>query len=188
MKKRMVIAFFATSLTAGASFAADWPLMGPQLYPAAPRMAVEWTGIYFGANAGYGWAQGSSTTVFGGGVTGGTTTPLGLGATELGTTGLLGSSSPRGGIAGGQIGFNWQAGMVVFGAELDSQWSGQANAVSLICTPPRPGCTATEAIKIRSLTTGRARIGLAFDWLMPYVTAGGALVNARDDLTVNVGE
>src|SRR5262249_14562829 len=29
--------------------------------------------------------------------------------------------------------------------------------------------------------------GLAFDWLMPYVTAGGALLNARDDLTVNVG-
>jgi len=85
------------------------------------------------------------------------------------------------------VGFNWQAGMVVFGAELDAQWSGQSNAVSLICTPPRPGCTATEAIQIRSLTTGRARIGLAFDWLMPYVTAGGALVNARDDLTVNVG-
>src|SRR6516165_11193208 len=196
MKKRVVIAFFAASLTAGASFAADWPLMGPQLYPSAPRMAVDWTGIYFGANAGYGWAQGSSNTVFGGGLTGretapqgppGTMTPFGLGATELGRTGLLGSSSPRGGIAGGQIGFNWQAGMVVFGAELDAQWSGQSNAVSLICTPPIPGCTATEAVKIRSLTTGRARIGLAFDWLMPYVTAGGALVNVRDDLTVNVG-
>src|SRR5258708_35544035 len=77
--------------------------------------------------------------------------------------------------------------MVVFGAEFDAQWSGQSNAVSLICTPPIPGCTATEAVKIRSLTTGRARIGLAFDWLMPYVTAGGGLVNARDDLTVNVG-
>ena len=194
MKKRMVIAFFATSFTAGVSFAADWPLMGPQLYPSAPRMAVEWTGIYFGVNAGYGWAQGSSNTVFGGGsantallIPAGATTPFGLGATELGGTGLLGSSSPRGGIAGGQIGFNWQAGMVVFGAELDAQWSGQSNAVSLICTPPMPGCTATEAVKIRSLTTGRARIGLAFDWLMPYVTAGGALVTARDDLTVNVG-
>jgi outer membrane immunogenic protein len=161
-------------------------------------MAVEWTGIYFGANAGYGWAQGSSNTVFGGGVgntllasglviPAGATTPFGLGATELGGTSLLGSSSPRGGIAGGQIGFNWQAGMVVFGAELDAQWSGQSNAVLLSCTPPTRGCTATEAIKIRSLTTGRARIGLAFDWLMPYVTAGGALVNARDDLTVNVG-
>src|SRR5215813_6041614 len=191
MKKRMVIAFFATSLTAGASFAADWPLMGPQLYPSAPRMAVDWTGIYFGVNAGYGWAQGSSNTVFGGGggflFPGGTTTPLGLGATELGGTRLSSSSSPRGGIAGGQIGFNWQAGRVVFGAELDAQWSGQSNTVSLICTPPMPGCTASDAIKIRSLTTGRARVGLAFDWLMPYVTAGGALVNARDDLTVTVG-
>src|SRR5262252_5530352 len=198
MKKRVVIAFFATSLTAGASFAADWPLMGPQLYPSAPRMAVEWTGINFGVNAGYGWAQGSSNTVFGGGVgntllasglviPAGATTALGLGASELGGTSLLGSSSPRGGIAGGQIGFNWQAGMVVFGAELDAQWSGQSNAVLLTCTPPTPGCTASEAIKIRSLTTGRARIGLAFDWLMPYVTAGGALANARNDLTVNVG-
>src|SRR6516162_5418855 len=51
MKKRVVIAFFATSLTAGTPFAPDWPLMGPQLYPSAPRMAVDWTGIYFGANA-----------------------------------------------------------------------------------------------------------------------------------------
>src|SRR6266478_4341409 len=194
MKKRMVIAFFATSLTAGVSFAADWPVIGTQLYPSAPRMAVEWTGIYFGVNAGYGWAQGSSNTVFGGGaaytallIPAAATTPLGRGASELGGTGLSSSSSPRGGIAGGQVGFNWQAGMVVFGAELDAQWSGQSNAVSLICTPPTPGCTATEAIKIRSLTTGRARIGLAFDWLMPYVTAGGALVTARDDLTVNVG-
>jgi outer membrane immunogenic protein len=183
----MVIAFFATSLTAGVSFAADWPVIGTQLYPSGPLMAVDWTGIYFGVNAGYGWAQGSSTTDFGGGLTGGTTTPLGLGATELGNTGLLSSSSPRGGIAGGQIGFNWQAGMVVFGVELDGQWSGQATTVSLICTPPMPGCTASEAVKIRSLTTGRARIGLPFDWLMPYVTAGGALVNARDDLTVTVG-
>jgi hypothetical protein len=85
MKKRVVIAFFATSLTAGMSFAADWPLMGPQLYPSVPLTPVEWTGIYFGVNAGYGWASGSSNTVFGGGLTGGTTTPLGLGATELGS-------------------------------------------------------------------------------------------------------
>jgi outer membrane immunogenic protein len=173
MKKRMVIAFFATSLTAGVSFAADWPLMGPQLYPSAPRMAVEWTGIYFGVNAGYGWAQSSSTIVIGGGLPGGTTTPLGLGATELGGTTLVDSGKLRGAIAGGQMGFNWQAGMVVFGAEVDAQWSGQQDS--------------TLGVKIRSLTTGRARVGLAFDWLMPYVTAGGALVNARDDLTLTVG-
>jgi outer membrane immunogenic protein len=166
MKKRMVVAFFATSLTAGVSFAADWPVIGTQLYPSAPRMAVEWTGIYFGVNAGYGWAQGSSNTVFGGGaantallIPAAATTPLGLGATELGGTSLLGSSSPRGGIAGGQVGFNWQAGMVVFGAEFDAQWSGQSNAVSLICTPPIPGCTATEAVLDRL-----QRDGLVSGW------------------------
>jgi hypothetical protein len=39
-------------------------------------------------------------------------------------------------------------------------------------------------MKIKSIVTGRGRIGLAFDWLMPYVTAGGALVNAQNDLIV----
>src|SRR5258708_31273672 len=77
--------------------------------------------------------------------------------------------------------------MVIMGADVDSQGTGQVNTIAFICRAPTSACTASEAIKIRSLTTGRARIGLAFDWLMPYVTAGGALVNARDDLTVNVG-
>jgi hypothetical protein len=50
-----------------------------------------------------------------------------------------------------------------------------------------PACTAAETVKIKTLTTGRARIGLAFDWLKPYVTAGGALITTQDDLTVTVG-
>jgi outer membrane immunogenic protein len=167
MKKRVVIAFFATSLTAGVSFAADWPVIAPQLYPSGPLTAVEWTGLYFGVNAGYGWAQSSSTIVIGGGLPGGTTTPLGEGPTELGGATSMDSGNLRGAIAGGQMGFNWQAGMVVFGAEFDAQWSGQQDSAL--------------GVKIRSLSTGRARVGLAFDWLMPYVTAGGALVNARNE-------
>ena len=39
-------------------------------------------------------------------------------------------------------------------------------------------------MKIKLIVTGRGRIGLAFDWLMPYVTAGAALVNAQNDLIV----
>src|SRR5262245_48674687 len=182
MKKRVVIAFFATSLTAGVSFAADWPVMGPQLYPSAPLTAVEWTGIYFGVNAGYGWAQGSSNTVFGGGLTGGTTTPLGAGATELGGTGLFSSSSPRGGTAGGQVGFIRQAGVVVFGAELDAQWTGESKAVSVIWTPAKPGCTASDAIRTRPHTALRAAVAFACGRVMPYVSAGGELANARDAL------
>src|SRR5260370_38611662 len=111
MKKRMVIAFFATSLTAGESFAADWPVIGTQLYPSAPRMAVEWTGIYFGVNAGYGRAQGSSNTVFGGGaantallIPAAGTPSLGLGAPEPGGTSLLGPSGHPGSRPGAQGG------------------------------------------------------------------------------------
>jgi hypothetical protein len=96
----------------------------------------------------------SSSIVFTGDLAGGTTTPLGRDATELTGTTLLGSGSLSGALAGGQIGFNWQAGMVVFGAEVDAQWLGQQGTSSVVCNP---GCTASEVIKIRSLTTGRAR-------------------------------
>jgi outer membrane immunogenic protein len=97
---------------------------------------------------------------------------------------VIGSGKLDGAIAGGQIGFNWQAGMIVFGAELDAQWSGQQRAFAANCGA---GCTAAESVRIRSIVTGRARVGLAFDWLMPYLTAGAALVNARDELTMTVG-
>jgi outer membrane immunogenic protein len=184
MKKRMAIAFFAACLSGGASFAADWPIAAPQLYRPVPAMPIEWTGLYFGVNAGYGWAQGSTNTFFAGDLTGGTTTPLGLGPTELSGTKLNGSGNPSGAIAGGQIGFNWQAGMLVFGAEADGQWLGQQSSFTVVCSS---GCVATENVKIKSLATGRARVGLAFDWLLPYVTAGAALVNVSDDLTVTAG-
>jgi outer membrane immunogenic protein len=180
----MVMAFLAACVSGGAGFAADWPLAAPQLYRAVPAMAVEWTGLYFGANAGYGWAHGSTDTSFEGGFSGGTTTLLGLGPTELSGTTLGGSGKPSGAIAGGQVGFNWQAGMLVFGAEADGQWSGQQSSFTVVCSG---GCTATENVKIRSLATGRARVGLAFDWILPYLTAGAALVNIDDDLTVTAG-
>jgi outer membrane immunogenic protein len=176
---------------AGAAFAADLPVSGPyRPGPFMVRQPVEWTGIYFGANAGYGWGQYSSNIAFTGLQANspplfpaGTTTPFGLGATELSGTRIPGSGSPNGAIAGGQIGFNWQAGMFVFGGEIDGQWSGQQNTFT---TPCGATCTATESIQIRSLATGRGRFGLAFDWFMPYVTGGAALVNGLNNLSMTV--
>src|SRR5262249_39701373 len=109
-----------------------------------------------------------------------------LGALGAGvaTTNVFGSSNPRGAIAGGQIGFNWQWGRVVLGAEADGQWSGQQTTTPVFCTPD---CTASSTVKIKSLATGRARVGLAFDWLLPYVTAGAALVNVEDNFTLTAG-
>jgi len=194
MKKRLAFALLAAAFT-GDAFAADLSVtaISPAYYPGR-LVPSEWTGLYFGVNAGYGWAKESSTIFFTGFTGGATTTPAALGGTgiassgqgvtELDETSVVGSSSPRGGIAGGQMGFNWQSGMLVFGAEVDAQWSGQQATASVVCTP---NCTASSTVKIKSLTTGRARIGLAFDWILPYVTAGGALVNAEDNLAVTVG-
>jgi len=195
MNTRLLIALLTGCFAAGTSVAAELPLAGPapQLYYPGPLLPVEWTGFYFGGNAGYGWGKESSTTNFSGFSGGLTSTPAALGgaglgtlaagATELGGTTLVGSSNPRGGIAGGQFGFNWQWGQVVFGAEIDGQWSGQQATASVICN----NCTATSTYKVKSLATGRARVGLAFDWILPYVTAGAALVNAQDNLAVTVG-
>ena len=183
MNTRLLIALLTGCFVAGESIAAELPLRPPpQLSYPGPLLPVEWTGFYFGANAGYGWAKGSSHTIFTGALTGNTTTPGGLGATELGGTDVFGSSNPRGGIAGGQMGFNWQWGRVVVGAEADGQWSGQHATATLLCTPT---CTATSTVNIKSFATGRARFGLAFDWLLPYATAGAALVNVDDNLTVS---
>jgi outer membrane immunogenic protein len=179
------------------------PLYRPA--PFVPRQTVEWTGLYLGVNAGYGWGQTSTSTTFSGDPQAGSafalvntdpilgtttipgvfTTPLGRGATELGGTGVVGSGRPSGPLAGGQIGFNWQAGWFVFGAEFDAQWTEQRASFASGC--PKVNCFASDAVKLKSLLTGRARFGVAFDWIMPYVTAGAALVSVSDDLTMNVG-
>src|SRR5262245_50097968 len=137
------MAFVALGLTPAAAPAGDLavaPLYRP--VPFVPRQTVEWTGLYLGVNAGYGWGPTSTNASFEGdpqagalfsafdpriqsNVPGVFTTPNGLGATELSKTSLGGSGKLSGAIAGGQIGFNWQAGWAVFGAEFDAQWSGQ---------------------------------------------------------------
>ena len=198
MKKQIALALIAASCMAATSFAADLPASGPyRPSPFMVRQPIEWTGLYFGANAGYGWGQYSSNITFTGLGASGLTNPVpgfgpagiagGIiavgGPTELSGTRIIGSGSPSGAIAGGQIGFNWQAGMFVFGAEIDGQWSGQENTFTVACGPR---CSATESIKIRSLATGRGRFGLAFDWIMPYVTGGAALVNGLNNLSMTV--
>jgi outer membrane immunogenic protein len=86
-----------------------------------------------------------------------------------------------GGIAGGQLGYNYPAGNAVFGVELDGQWSGQKKDIISVC--PFFFCTITETIKINSFGTLRGRIGVAFDRILVYGTAGAAWISANDNVT-----
>src|SRR6266849_7269388 len=180
--KRILLACVALGVS-GASAA---ELATPQLYrptPVVSQRLYEWTGLYFGINAGYGWGDADSAVIFTGALPGGTTTPFGLGATELTGTTLAGTGRLSGGLAGGQAGFNFQSGGIVLGGELDAQWSGQRGSFTVNCST---GCAASLSPRIKSVLTARARLGYAFDGIMPYVTAGGAMVNVADDLTMTV--
>jgi len=115
--------------------------------PPPPLPVTNWAGFYIGAHGGGMWQQGSSNTYEGDWET-----------TRHKTTG----------IAGGQIGFNWQNGTGVYGIEVDGSWTGGNKA-----DDGHHGY-AGGANSIRWLSTARARMGLAVGNSMAYVTGGVA--------------
>jgi outer membrane immunogenic protein len=129
----------------------------------APRYApFSWAGFYIGANGGYGWSTSSDQL---GDLTGGRT-----------FQGL----SPKGGFAGGQWGYNWQAQQVVFGLESDLQWSDIRDTGT---NAPGGGVVAgAYESRLRWFGTSRIRLGLANDRTLIYGTAGLAAGRIRNDV------
>lgn len=108
-----------------------------------------WTGFYFGANAGYSWAT-INPKVSGPGLTGGTSETL---------------SSLNG---GAQVGYNWQINSFVFGIESDFQ-SANLRGSALF-----GGINETD--NLRWFGTARARIGYVtpIHQLLLYGTGGAS--------------
>jgi outer membrane immunogenic protein len=95
------LAFAGLSLASvAAASAADLPVKAPMM-SRTELSASTWTGLYLGANVGYGWAN-------------------------VGTAGV--SNDLNGVIGGGQIGYNWQMGSLVLGVEGDLQGSSESRS------------------------------------------------------------
>ncbi|MGC2070107.1 MAG: outer membrane beta-barrel protein [Pseudolabrys sp.] len=94
MKTKFMAILVAAVAAAGTAAAADLP-RGPAPYYYPPPAIYNWTGFYAGLNLGYEWGK---VTNF--------------------------SGDPSGIAGGGQLGYNWQVGQFVFGAETDIQVSG----------------------------------------------------------------
>jgi outer membrane immunogenic protein len=129
--------------------AADLPYRGgPQpVYNSIP--VFTWTGFYVGANAGYGWSTGMSRRI----------DPA---------FGRIGSGRSGGFVGGGQVGYNYQMGMFVLGAETDLQYAAVSNKGEFF------GTTYYQGSSDGYFGTLRARAGVAFNNALLYATAGFA--------------
>ena len=147
----LIAAFIAIVMLAPLGVqAADLPPAAPPYYPppAAVRTVANWNGFYVGGNFGVGLARDRSTFSAGG------------------VTFATADTAVFGAVGGGQVGYNWQSGALVLGAEADFDWSNLKGRISAQCTPCAPGANASLEHDVDWFGTARARIGFAADgWL-----------------------
>jgi len=138
------------SLIGGIALAADLPnrYQAPYAPYDAPPM-FSWTGFYAGINGG---------ASFGG-------------FSQAGSQ-FFGSAS--GGMVGGTIGYNYQAGPIVVGIEGDIDWASISGSKT-------PFVGVSSRATLDQVNTVRARIGYGYDRSLFYVTGGyaGGSVSSR---------
>src|SRR6478672_2239007 len=133
----------------------------------------DWTGLYIGANAGYGFGKSHTDALFSDAATG-----LPLFPTSS-------SSRLNGVIGGAQAGYNWKAGTWLIGVEVDAQATNQRAVKSYVCpgTSCNPGIAAFDAPvtvvhshEMDWFGTTRARVGaIITPSTLVYATGGLAL-------------
>jgi outer membrane immunogenic protein len=160
-----------------AASAAGMPVKAP---PPPPPPACTWCGWYVGGNAGYGW---------------GSRTNPGYSLTDTSGTGYapyvasggfpLRALSPRGGLGGVQIGYNFQSTKWVWGLEADIQ-DAAINAASTVTVQPTPGSAiGTDSVSqhLNWFGTVRGRLGIAENNWLFYATGGLIYGGVHSSLT-----
>lgn len=146
----------AIPLTPMAANAADLyrtPPPQPSYAAPAPYIAPNtWAGFYAGINGGYAWSGSGTAIDYSGAV-----------------TDLSGRAQPQGGFGGGQIGYNFQSGSIVYGVETDFQGGDISDRVSGVSTG-RAGYTSNE--RVDWFGTVRGRLGYAMGNTLIYGTGG----------------
>jgi outer membrane immunogenic protein len=177
----LLAATAALAIAASTAHAADLPgrYSPAPAYNALP--VFTWTGFYAGVNAGWGWRDDDQETV----VLTGPGIPAGL-------VGTLQFDDDNGGFTGGgQIGYNYQIGSFVIGAEADIQAiATDDNDAVLIPGPGFAGGTFVPGEFEDSADwfgTVRLRAGVAFDQFLIYATGGLAYTDNNTGWTAGGG-
>lgn len=180
MKKLILAAALVAGTTAAAS-AADMRM--PTKAPVMVAPAFSWAGLYVGAHLGYAWNNDNDSTY--------------TGNADVNAL-IAGGALPRSydvggnGVAGGlHIGYNWQAGALVFGVEADaSAWDiGGATSRRLVnagaIALPLDGAIflagnqwdSSASFNSDWVATVRGRIGFAADRFLVFATGGVAFAD-----------
>lgn len=143
--------------------AADFPV-----YTKAPPPVVapvyDWTGLYVGGHAGYGWATDKNTAV-----TPNPTFPAGFQFNDV---------NVGGGLGGVQGGFNYQIARWVLGIEGEFSWT-NATGSSTTFSPLILGDRTIDSNKIDWVATAAGRVGYTWNNWLGYVKGGGAWAQAN---------
>jgi outer membrane immunogenic protein len=169
--KKLLLGTFTLALLIATSLgqAADLPGGYRKAPPPAPPPLYNWTGFYLGGNVGYSWGNSQTDMTF----------------RDTGTI-LFGSSTRfkmDGAVGGGQIGYNYQTGNIVWGIESDVQATDQAGSATFICPgaicSPRPGLAPPGPVlaninqRLEWFGTIRGRVGVTvIPTVLLYVTGG----------------
>src|SRR5262249_3542939 len=158
MSKMFLGVSVLAALAASPALAADMPVKSPAY---APPIAT-WAGGYIGVNGGAGIAHA------------GFLDPAndGRAHTEL---------QPTFGTVGGQIGYNWQSRAMVIGFEGDINWASVSASKAVGLDDGIDNGTAR--FKLDAFATFRARMGLAYENALVYVTAGPAIGHFKSSAT-----
>jgi outer membrane immunogenic protein len=155
------------------------PVSAYDAMAAAPPPVFSWTGFYTGVNAGYGFGNDhNQTDLIAPGFSGSAiTSPPGT------------SVTPKGGLGGVQVGYNWQASPHwVAGFEADLQGTAQNDTAcsSTTCehgfTPAPIDEIITVQHQIDYFGTVRGRLGYVYNNTLFYGTGGAAFGHVRESL------
>jgi outer membrane immunogenic protein len=163
MKKFLLgtVALIALAAPAAAADLAARPYT--KAAPIAMPMMYDWSGFYIGANGGYGWSNRCIDIT---GINGGVIPVFAEGCRNAG-----------GGVFGGQVGYRWQSGPMVFGLEAQGDWANLRNTNTSLFNAFNTWKTTTNGL---GLFTGQ--VGYAWNNVLWYVKGGAAVVNQRWDI------
>ena len=140
--------------------------LSPALVYKSPstRYAYDWTGIYFGADGGFGW-----------------TLPKGTLLDAMGAPLTPYSYRVDGPVAGLFVGGNYQIDKIVLGVEGDWQWSNLIGNNQILAPLGAvgvfPGGPFTISTTVKDYAGVRGRVGLALDHFLVFGTGGWAWGN-----------